>query len=255
MRDEWREEYRLRARLPAFRRLVDSTRELIARQLDRADVRWYAAVSFGKDSITMLDLLLEQRPDITVLHMDSGYCLPELYETREWFVRERGIRLEVKKGVDYMELMKEFGLPHISRTQAQQQRIVQRLKKSPGEEWATEHGFNGIFLGLRMEESRGRLLSLRLRSPVYRMRSGLWKCCPLAYWNAKDVWAYIVSRELPYPRFYDFTALGEDRLWIRSQSWVTTDGAPHGRIVWLKYYYPELYTRLVKEFPIISHYF
>ena len=92
----WREEYRLLARLPAFGRLVERTRALIAEQLAREDVNWVVASRFGKDSITMLDLILGQRPDITVYHMDSGYCLPELYQTRDWFVRERGIRLEIK---------------------------------------------------------------------------------------------------------------------------------------------------------------
>ncbi|MDI6872082.1 MAG: phosphoadenosine phosphosulfate reductase family protein [Bacillota bacterium] len=255
MDETWREEYRLYARLPVFARRVERAKAIIAEALARTDVSWLVACSFGKDSLSMLDLILEQRPDITVFHMDSGYCLPELYEVRDWFAQERGIRLHIKPGeMDYVTFLREFGLPAITRTAAQQQRVVQRFKKSASEQWAFDRGFNGTFLGLRREESRDRDVSLRLRSPIYRMKSDMWKCCPLADWTGKDVWAYIVSRNLPYPRFYDYTALGDTREKIRSTSWVTTDGAEWGRIVWLKYYYPALYQKLAREFPEVTRY-
>ncbi len=134
------------------------------------------------------------------------------------------------------------------------QKQIYRLKKTSSERWAESYGFNGVFLGLRKEESQGRQMSLTIRSPIYQMKSGFWKCCPLANWTGKDVWAYIISKDLVYPEFYNFTALGDSREWIRSASWVTTDGANKGRLVWLKYYYPQYYRQLLREFPEVGRY-
>src|SRR5690606_35979235 len=135
---------------------------------------------------------------------------------------------------DYIDLIREFGLPDINRTKAQQAKVVQIIKKDNATTWCHENGITGQFLGLRKEESNGRRISLLKRSPIYQMQDGMWKCCPLADWTAKDVWAYIVTRNLPYPKFYDYDKFGQNREWIRSSSWITTDGAAEkGRLGWL----------------------
>jgi phosphoadenosine phosphosulfate reductase len=96
--------------------------------------------------------------------------------------------------------------------------------------------------------------TMKTSSVLSPIKNGLWKANPLANWSFKDVWAYIISNGLKYPGFYDKTGLGITREWIRNSSWCTTDGAERGHIVWLKYYYPELYQKLVKAFPIVSRY-
>jgi len=252
---DWREEYILYSRLPVFKRRVNDSAEIIEQALAK-DVKWYIACSFGKDSICLLDLAIKIKPDLPVLHMDSGYCFPETYETRDYYMKQYNLNLTVLPAtIDYFELMHQFGMPGISRTKSQQIKVVKMIKKDHPAEWAKKHGLSGVFMGLRKDESNGRRYTLNIRSPIYQTGDGMWKCCPLANWTIKDVWAYIITNNLKYPAFYDYTGIpGYDREWIRNSSWCTTDGAERGKIVWLRKYYPELYRRLIKEFPITKNY-
>jgi sulfate adenylyltransferase subunit 2 len=51
--------------------------------------------STGKDSTTMLYLIREVRPDITVIHIDTGYKFPEIYEFRDRLAEEWNLNLRV----------------------------------------------------------------------------------------------------------------------------------------------------------------
>jgi phosphoadenosine phosphosulfate reductase len=85
------------------------------------------------------------------------------------------------------------------------------------------------------------------------MRDGSWKCCPLMGWTAKDVWAYIVSRRLPYNRrIYDAETHDQTRETIRNTGWLSTDGAAQGRIAWLRAHFPTEYRLLADEFPQVE---
>jgi len=252
--DNWRDEFVLYSRLLIFQKRINEARNIILQALAMNE-KWYLACSFGKDSLCLLNLIIKEKPDIPVLHMDSGYCFPETYAVRQYYQEKHSLNLTIlPASMDYFELMRQFGIPSISRTKSQQIKVVQRLKKDRSLEWAQQNGLNGVFLGLRKDEARGRKLILNLRSPIYQLKNGLWKANPLANWSFKDVWAYIVTNGLKYPVFYDYTGLGRTREWIRNSSWCTTDGAERGQVVWLKYYYPELYKRLIAEFPIVSKY-
>lgn len=68
---------------------------------------------------------------------------------------------------------------------------------------AQEEGCDAGMAGLRAAESKGR--SLRVREYEQRRDSatGLPLLFPLADWRAGDVWAYIVSNEVPYHSVYD----------------------------------------------------
>jgi phosphoadenosine phosphosulfate reductase len=252
--DNWQDEYLLYSRLPIFQKRINEANNLILQALSMGDF-WYLACSFGKDSLCLLDLIVKIKPNIPVLHMDSGYCFPETYETRGYYQNKMSLNLTIKPApIDYFDLMRDFGIPSVNRTKSQQINIVKMLKKDTSLVWARQNGLNGVFLGLRKDEANGRKLILNLKSPIYQLKNDLWKANPLANWSFKDIWAYILSNNLKYPEFYDKTGLGRTREWIRNSSWCTTDGAERGQVVWLKHYYPDLYRKLVKAFPEISRY-
>ena len=53
--------------------------------------------STGKDSTTTLYLTRRIKPDITVIHIDTGYKFPEIYEFRDRIAEEWNLNLYVKR--------------------------------------------------------------------------------------------------------------------------------------------------------------
>jgi 3'-phosphoadenosine 5'-phosphosulfate sulfotransferase (PAPS reductase)/FAD synthetase len=152
-----------------------------------------------------------------------------------------------------MDIISQYGLAGIDRTDTDHQKVVSILKKDKGTQWAKEHGFGGVFLGIRKDESVGRRWNLTVRTPLYQV-NGFWHCCPLADWTYRDVFAYLISNNIQYPAFYDFEDMGMTREWIRNSSWVSTDGAAKGQIAWLRKHYPKQYKELSARFPEVKGY-
>ena len=215
----------------------------------------YLSCSWGKDSTFLLWLVLRHRPDIPVVFVDSGYAMPDTYAIRDRLLREWGpLRYtEVPSAVDYLELVRTWGLPDVSRKDSDQQRVVRLLKKDPMTTWAHQHGYDGIFWGMRADESAPRRAMCRYYGATFHASSAdLWRCAPLAWLTGHELWYLIDSLALPYNGLYDKTLL-QPRELIRNGGWLTTDGArSKGRLVWLRYYYPDLYGRLADMSPEVS---
>jgi phosphoadenosine phosphosulfate reductase len=249
-----REQHRLRTRLPAYKRRVAEAKKIIAKGL-RTMRAPYVSCSFGKDSVVLLHLVLQQAPCIPVVFINSNYCFPDTYEVRDRFVQEYDINLvEIKQPHDYMQIISQYGLPD-DRTPSQQAKVVQLLKKDVANQWAHDNGCDGHFWGLRKEEAQGRRWLLNTRGPLFWAKAAkLWRCSPLANWTWDDIWAYIFKHDLPYSAIYEKDKFCDPRQ-IRNTSYITTDGAAlNGRVAWLKYYYPDLFSRLEVELPELRQY-
>lgn len=247
--------YRLHGRLRSHQRLVERTREAIS--VTCRDRQFVVSTSWGKDSLVLVDLCRTvMGRDIDLLHMASPHRLPgddlviqSLTDGSRYHVRA-GLEL-----ADYLTWIRDVGLPH-ERTASEQQRAVHHLKKDPATAWCIAHGFELQLLGMRAEENprtRGKLF--RHRGPRYRLASGIEVFCPLAWWSAVDVWAYIAEHELPYNhRIYDSETHGYTRETIRNAGWLSTDSAQHGRIAWLRQHFPREFYALNEQFPSIRAY-
>lgn len=249
-----KETSRLYSKTPVFRRRIKNAACIISEAL-RTIENPYLSCSFGKDSVVLLHLVLQQSPSIPIVFIDSGYCFPDTYEVRDAFVNKYNINLvELQQTHDYIEVIDQYGLPD-DRTGAQQKKVVQILKKDPANRWAKDNNCKGHFWGLRKEESTGRRVLLNSKGALfYAKGAGLWRCAPLADWQWEDIWAYIHIYDLPYSKIYDKTGFCDPKQ-IRNTSWITTDGAAqNGRIVWLKFYYPDIFARLAQKFPSIKGY-
>jgi phosphoadenosine phosphosulfate reductase len=253
MQDWEREQYLLHSQMRQFKNKVQQSKEIIKKALEITE-KWVISCSFGKDSIVLLDLVYHIKP-CKVIMSDSGYQLPETYKTREEVEKKFKFKtLILPQLMPFEQFLKEFGLPGINRTEAQHKKVVEATKKHRLDDFAKENGAKGIFWGLRAEESRGRKMLLGKHHTYYNNSRDTWFSAPLYNWTANDIWAYIISNDLPYPEFYDYQDCGKTRDWIRNTSWTSTDGANEGRIIWLKKHYPQLYLRLEKEFPEIRQY-
>ena len=252
MRESDRRMYEAWATLSAYRRRVAQAKEVMLRGADRGTMA--LAVSWGKDSLAMAHLALEVAPGATLFHLASPYELPGYEESVAYFSSRMTVHnAEAPRTLaDYIEWCRDVGLPH-ERTRAAQHRAVKEIKKDRGSEWIHEHGFTVMALGMRIDEKGPRAAMLRARGPVYSLVDGTHRCCPIAYWTGRDVWAYIVTNGIPYNRrLYDAETHGMTRETIRNTGWLSTDGAGEGRIAWLREHFRDQYETLVKEFPHVA---
>ena len=173
---------------PEFAVLVQDTLATIKQHVDAG--KCMVAYSGGKDSTAMLHLALQVCPEIDVFLWDQGmYLMPrEVHVEICVNARKVGAKnfiVESAKVQNKPEIVFNpdlWGVSH--RTHYA---VIGKLRRERG--WMTQ------FVGLRAEEScsRKRVCSKPRRGEVY----------PLDKWDWRSVWAYIVSRELPYPKLYD----------------------------------------------------
>lgn len=179
-----------------FKRNITTAKSTIQKALKSYN-KPYIAYSGGKDSVCMVHLILKYDPSILVHHWDYGMNLmPREFELEI-------INIAHKLGVTNIDL-----------------RTSGRYEFGYEKEWykiffgfiAPEYkkkGHDCAFIGLRKEESLKRKRRILQKKDLTDMPE-VW---PLENWSWLDVWAYIVSNDLPYHSAYDLYApiLGYDR--------------------------------------------
>lgn len=209
----------------------------------------YLAFSTGKDSQVLADLVWEQAPETPAVYFDADCAFPEsrrvLWETA---LEHNLIAWPCEPLIDTFERLGGPTAPGIE---------YQTMKSTvwgPIEELLKRNDLDGVFVGLRSQESHGRdWLRKRQGSLFWAKRWGIWEYNPLLEWTYNDVWAYIVSRDLSYNRAYD-------RMWDMPENeqrvsyWAGEMLRTHGRWAWLRRNYPGLYNQFIDRFPEVARY-
>jgi 3'-phosphoadenosine 5'-phosphosulfate sulfotransferase (PAPS reductase)/FAD synthetase len=192
MQERWRQTFTAWAHEPEHLARVRDAQRAIAHALAGAR-RPLVSFSGGKDSTALLHLVLAIDPVVEVLHWDYGpVFVPRPVEQEILAIARRlGARtIRVETSPLYERLGRRarnvLGRHLIGR-------LLPRLQRE---------GYDVCFVGLREEES----LKRRRRMRAGRCLGPLRECWPLAAWTWTDVWAYLVSRELPYLSLYDQVA-------------------------------------------------
>lgn len=176
--------------------------------------------SIGKDSACMLHVARKAfRPGklpFPLLHVDTTFKFPEMYEYRDRMARELGADLLVYKNEEAFE---RFGtsVENWSCTMCAEHLKTRALVK------ALKHfGFDAAFGGARRDEERSRakerVLSFRDRNQVWdpkNQRPELWRLYntshnpgesfrvfPLSDWTELNVWEYIRHENVPLTPLY-----------------------------------------------------
>jgi sulfate adenylyltransferase subunit 2 len=175
--------------------------------------------SVGKDSSVLVRLAqkaFDPGPvPFPLLHVDTGYKFPEMYEFRDRFCRDVGARLIVERNEEWIG--KEAHPLRVGvdaccgylKTQA----LLDALRK---------HGFDAAIGGARREEEKSRakerIFSVRDAHGQWdpkNQRPELWdlyntrindgesvRAFPLSNWTELDVWRYIQAEHIPVVPLY-----------------------------------------------------
>ena len=116
--------------------------------------------------------------------------------------------------------------------------------------------YDMVFLGLRKDESRARMLNRCKRGLLYEKahatRGKQWVCTPLGDWSGLDVYAYAASRGLELQPLYKCIAfMHRAEPWrVREAWWLPESNTRrYGGVAWLRRYYPSLYHQLCEWMP------
>ncbi|GAB6941581.1 phosphoadenylyl-sulfate reductase [Thermus brockianus] len=154
--------------------------------------------SFQAEDVAVLHMLLEVKPDIPILFLDTGYHFPEVYAYRDAMQRRFGFRLvNLQASLSREEQERRYGkLYESDPTRCCQIRKVEPL-------FQALEGYDTWFTGLRREQSPTRANLQPLEEAVLPSGHRLRKVSPLYDWTLKEVFAYLAVQDLPYLPLYD----------------------------------------------------
>jgi len=200
MQLEWLEYFKHWSQTYEFQQKLKTAKRVITQALSDFK-KPYIAFSGGKDSTTMMHLVLQQNSNVTVLHWDYGpYFIP-----RE--LHREILRIAKKCGAkDFLVLTSSL----YKKEGRHAKNVVGRHFIGIEIPRLIKQGYDSAFIGLRAEESVKR----RFRTNnYYEHDRGITNIFPLRDFTWRDVWAYIVSNNVPYLSYYDKYAqlLGYER--------------------------------------------
>jgi len=170
-----------------------SAPERVAWALDNHAGNHAMSSSFGAQAAVSLHLVTQQKSDIPVILIDTGYLFPETYRFVDEMTERLSLNLKVYRpqiGIAWMEArlgkLWEEGIDGIDR--------YNRLRKvEPMQRALRELGVRSWIAGLRRSQSNS-----RANLDFLELRDGRWKLHPIADWSDRDVWQYLQQHDLPY---------------------------------------------------------
>ena len=183
---------------------IAEAKALIADELSKPGLHCVTS-SFQAECVVLVHMMVEQRPDIPVLFLETGYHFPETIEYRDRMTREWGlnlINLEAKRSVADQEAL--FGI--LNKTEPN--KCCQLRKVEPL--FAGLADYDIWFTALRREQSPTRANLQPVEPFKLPVGKALEKVSPLAAWTNRDVWTYTTRNNIPVLSLYDlgYTSIG-----------------------------------------------
>lgn len=249
-------QWKCHARTREFAGKVNRARRVIQEADSREELKLFASISGGKDSVAMLGLLAEAEIDVPVAHGTSPMAIPDSELIAKATCEQLGYELHVVNPTeDPWEILRTldgsvFDGPNWTRFC----RAAGEIQVLVWYRFAQE--LNGVYMGLRAEESNARMMNAKVRGEIYHVANGdSWAVCPVLWWSVDDVYAFLVSRDLPihpyYRRIYEQYGVKPDESRV-SMAVPREICCAHGALAYLRGLYPDLWQRIREARPELS---
>ena len=151
--------------------------------------------SWQKQSSVLVHMISELGLDVDVVELDTQLFFRETYETRDLLVARYGLNLIRPPLISVAEQHRREG-PNLWERDPDRCCHIRKVEPllhalEPYEAWIS---------GIRRDQSPSRARTPKVQ---WSDRYGVWKLHPLADWDEKRVWAYIVVNEIPYNPLHD----------------------------------------------------
>jgi len=170
--------------------------------------------SFGKDSMVVTVLALEENPKIPVVFENTGIEFPETLKLRDKAVSSYDMNyVELRPETTFfkindMTLQKGFRLDD---GRKHSNICCYHLKEKPFKKWIHPHNITRSFTGITALESRHRMfVACKKGMDYYSVKSGFAKVHPITFWTEEEVWQYTKQQNLPVNEAY--SKYGIDRV-------------------------------------------
>lgn len=151
----------------------------------------YLAYSSGKDSTLMLWLVRKVYPGISCIWIDE-WDTQDTHDQLDLIEQSWGHTIYRARYRFHPEFFAYFGVQPVLAQNIRIDIVGDTLKDIP-----PSLGFDGVFVGMRRDESVNRDRVLRHRQTQYLKGKEIVRCSPLGEWRLEDVWAYSVHHDLP----------------------------------------------------------
>src|SRR5436190_7776556 len=183
---------------------IQNARELITAELAKNRAACITS-SFQAECVVLVHMVKDQRPDIPVLFLETGYHFPETLEYRNQMTRDWNlnlVNLEAKQSVKEQESL--FGILN----QTEPSKCCGLRKVEPL--FAGLANYDTWFTALRREQSPTRANLQEVEPFKLPVGKSIEKVSPLAAWTNKDVWQYLSRYDIRALSLYDqgYTSIG-----------------------------------------------
>lgn len=234
------------SKMPQYKRRIDQAKSEIAEML-LISKRPYIAFSCGKDSSVLADIVLSQNPSIPCRFICSG-------ETRIVHNVDSVISHFKNK---YNANIEEIFIDRVFSEEWKNASFDEQRKAGRKDIQSIDNKqYDGVFMGLRKDESRGRKISLsfhkdeNLPANMYQYKKRpFYRMCPLADWKTEDIGAYIVSNHIPILNWYQ-----EYGFESRTTARLTGDAVRQNVIFYIHKTNLAGYQKLIERFPELRIY-
>ncbi|WP_435010377.1 phosphoadenylyl-sulfate reductase [Tundrisphaera lichenicola] len=154
------------------------------------------ATAFGPEGCTILHMLAEIDPRTRVFNLDTGYQFPETLELRDRIATRYGIEVEMVRAdstVAEYEAANGGPIYGIDPNRCCQDRKLTPLRRAV-------EGYDSWISAIRADQSLHRA---KADIVGWDAKFGLVKVNPLLRWNKRDVWAFVVTNDVPYNPLHD----------------------------------------------------
>lgn len=177
------------------------------------------STSFGIQAAVMLHLVTRVIPQIPVVWIDTGYLPAETYTFAENLIQRLQLNIKVYQSPLSPARMEAIYGQLWDKRDLESLNLYDRIRKvEPMQRALKELGCTGWLAGLRRQQT-----DHRQGMAIVNRQGDQYKVLPILDWNAKMIYEYLQTHDLPYHPYFDkgYVSVGD---WHSSRPLLASDG-------------------------------